>query len=87
MLDLLEKLTPLFIFALFAATRFWLLPHLDFDVIDILFGPLEIAAYSVSVYALTRNNSPLLLIYSLLPVATLLWKETFNYLTVLANLI
>ena len=83
----LESLLPLAVMALFAALRYWVLPHIDIDAVKTLFGPAEIAAYAISVHMYVRNPKALMYAYALAPVATLLWKDIFNFITVAVALV
>jgi hypothetical protein len=82
----LESFLPLAVMALFAALRYWVLPHVDIDAVRTLFGPLEIAAYAISVHTYARNPRWHMYVYAALPVATLLWKDIFNFITVAVSL-
>lgn len=83
----LEILIPVAVMAVFAALRRWVMPEIDLGPLQPLFAPLEIAAYAVAVHAYARHPSWLLWLYALLPAATLLWKDTFNYFTIAVSLI
>ncbi len=83
----LELLFPLLIMALFAALRYWVLPHIDIEPVQKLFYPLEIAAYAVSIHIYARYPGWLMWFYALLPAATLLWKDVFNYVSLAVSLI
>ncbi|RYG59323.1 MAG: hypothetical protein EON60_10755 [Alphaproteobacteria bacterium] len=83
----LELFFPVAVMALFAALRHWVLPHVNLDPVQQLFGPLEIATYAVSVYIYARNPSWLMWLYAILPAAAILWKDIFNYVTLAASLI
>ena len=78
----LELLIPLAVMALFAAIRHWVLPQINLGPLQPLFAPLEIAAFAVAVHAYARYPAWLMWLYALLPAATLLWKDTFNFVTI-----
>ena len=83
----LESFLPLVVIGIFAALRYWVLPHVDIDAVKTLFGPLEIAAYAISVHVYARNPTGLMYLYAAMPVATLLWKDIFNFVSVAVALL
>ena len=83
----LEKAYPLLIITTMAALRYWVLPHINLPPVKTLFGPLEVAAYAIGIYAYARKPTGLMLLYIALPVAALLWKDQFNFVTVLISML
>lgn len=86
-LQSLELLFPVLIMALFAALRYWVLPHIDIEPVQKLFVPLEVAAYAVSIHIYARYPTWLMWLYALLPAATILYKDTFNYVSLAVSLV